>query len=262
MSSLINPLTDEYAKQIAATPEVKRVGLLTPDGLCDRWSKPFVKRDIETVCIPIGQTEAIDVLDKFDALLLPGGRSNIHPFSCGSEDEPIEDEFYHRGRDKFSASLIKKAYELDLPTLGICRGMQEIVAAFGGIIRKLPTEPYNHARGYKHEGDLDKMDELVHPFEVRPGGLFQRLFGLEERQVNSIHRYGTTREDWTLSDTFFVEAVAPDGVIEAISAMDKRFFLGTQAHFEFAGEMHDAVFGEYFKQIDAHHQERIKTLGL
>ena len=257
MSELIKNLTGEYSKHIAETPEILRVGLLTPEGLCDRWSEPFLKQEIETISIPIGQTQALDILPHLDGLLMPGGRSNIHPSSCASDEPPLEDEFYDQARDQFAASLLKKAYEIDLPTLGICRGMQEMVATFGGIVSKLPDKPIDHSRGYNHEGDLDKMDELVHGITIREGGHFGLLFGSGDKQVNSIHRYGTTSEDWELSDTFFVEAIAPDGVIEAISALNKKFFVGTQAHFEFPGLMHDAVYGALFKHIRQNHQDRL-----
>ena len=61
-----------------------------------------------------------------------------------------------------------------------------------------------------------------------PGGMLQRLLdGAETIQVNSLHGQGIDR----LADRLAVEAIAPDGTIEAVSVQDAPgFALAVQWH--------------------------------
>jgi len=91
-----------------------------------------------------------------------------------------------------------------------------------------------------------------------------KMFPNENRiGVNSVHMEGITRCIWELDtckdmrEVFRINAMAPDGVIEAVSAIGKSFFMGFQAHFEFCGEMHDRVYGYFLEKIDKHHLKRV-----
>ena len=57
----------------------------------------------------------------------------------------------------------------------------------------------------------------------------EKLAGGRELKVNSLHSQGIDR----LASGLFVEAIAPDGQIEAVSMPDKRFVIGVQWHPEF-----------------------------
>ena len=70
----------------------------------------------------------------------------------------------------------------------------------------------------------------AHKISITPGGVLQNILGKREIMVNSIHRQGIA----SLAPLLSVEAVAPDGVIEAVSVKGaKSFTLGTQWHPEF-----------------------------
>ena len=99
------------------------------------------------------------------------------------------------------------------------------------------------------------MDKRVHDLEGQPGGFMDEIYETKIFPVNSIHYEGITQKQWasirnqTARNIFRIEALAPDGVIEGISATDKRFILGVQAHFELEGPLHEALFGLFFDKI-------------
>ena len=237
--------------------------------LCDRWLAPFKEHDIHVSIIkPRMNINAAEALDGLDGLLLPGGDSNIHPSFVGRDPNPSPDD-HDIVRDFTAIALIREAYSRNLPTLGICRGMQEMVAAYGGALQKLNSDI--HASGYEHRGDFSAMDKEVHKITFDKNGqlfpLFKHLYDDAGRLgVNSIHYEGVTEQGWNsaqskrLRDVFQIEAQCPDDkVIEAISAIDRDFFIGVQAHFEFKGELHEALFGEFKRHIDAYHKAHAKT---
>ena len=242
-----------------------RVGLLAPldkhDEVCldPRWEEPFTERGIEVLRIPVGSEDIPEILKNLDGLVMPGGDSNIHPFFYTGLYADFDDQDVLR--DQYAMDMIKEAYRIDLPTLGICRGMQEMIVAFDGKLGTLDKEQYDHSHGYKApviDGYRCRkiMDERVHPFLVQPGGVLSKVYNEEalvkngfnpgeELWVNSTHHEGTTLEAWagskTLRDAFIVEALAPDNVVEAISAIGKRFFVGVQPHYELEGPLRDML---------------------
>lgn len=70
------------------------------------------------------------VVDKLDGIYLPGSPSNVQPHLYGENgDEPDADP----GRDLLSMALINAALERRIPIFAICRGLQELVVATGGL---------------------------------------------------------------------------------------------------------------------------------
>jgi putative glutamine amidotransferase len=127
--------------------------------------------------------------------------------------------------------LLREALAQGLPIFAICRGLQELNVALGGTL---------HQQVHILEGKLDhRMPQGVayeeaygvrHAVSIVPGGLLHRLLGQTEIQVNSLHWQAIDR----LAERLTVEAVAPDGVIEAVSVPNARdFVLGVQWHPEY-----------------------------
>jgi putative glutamine amidotransferase len=121
----------------------------------------------------------------------------------------------------------------DMPVLAICRGIQELNVALGGTLHQrifdMP-ERFNHKR--KGRGPMTSDEERygpAHPVALTPGGLFARLAGTTEIMVNSLHGQGIDQP----APKLVVEAVAPDGQIEAVSLPGARFVVGVQWHPEY-----------------------------
>ena len=141
--------------------------------------------------------------------------------------------------------------------------MQEMVVAFNGRITTLPESECNHAEGYtamKAHGasDFDILDDPRHDVSIVEGGIMDGLHEEKVFPVNSVHKQGITLEMWNshecqhLREVFRIEAIAPDDVIEGISAHpkhNKRFYVGLQAHFELQGDLHTSIYKPFLRHI-------------
>ncbi|MDP2244840.1 gamma-glutamyl-gamma-aminobutyrate hydrolase family protein [Pseudomonas sp.] len=167
------------------------------------------------------------LLDNLHGLLFTGSPTNIEPHqysgSASAAGTPHDPE-----RDRTTLPLIRRAIEAGVPVLGICRGFQEMNVAFGGTL---------HQKVHEVPGMLDHREQAAesldvqyaprHPLRVQPGGILAGLGLPSEIAVNSIHGQGVER----LAPGLRVEALAPDGLIEAFSVIEaKSFALGVQWH--------------------------------
>jgi putative glutamine amidotransferase len=75
----------------------------------------------------------------------------------------------------------------------------------------------------------EKYAHQAHPVALTKGGFFERLTDAREITVNSLHSQGIDR----LAPGLVVEAMAPDGQIEAVRASGAPFAIGVQWHPEF-----------------------------
>jgi putative glutamine amidotransferase len=159
-----------------------------------------------------------------------GSRSNVHPSNYGV-DAAGEYEPYDVGRDSMSLPLLRAAVEAGIPVLAICRGMQELNVVLGGT---LETEIQNKSGRMDHRApvsdDQDQRFAKRHSIELLSGGILAKLFGERNIQVNSLHRQAIA----DLAPSLRIDALAPDGVIEAVSGgTTKGFVLGVQWHPEY-----------------------------
>lgn len=164
------------------------------------------------VAAPADAAELEALLVHADGVLLTGSPSNVHPTHF---DEPVHDESLPLDpqRDAWTLPLIRRALEIGLPLLGICRGTQEMNVALGGSLHQAVHEQPGHA-DHRGRGDTPAENYApAHPVRVVPGGVLDRVLGSDEITVNSVHGQGVKR----LADGLQVEAMAPDGVIEAFS---------------------------------------------
>lgn len=168
-----------------------------------------------------------EVLAQVDGLLLTGSPSNIEPWHY--QGAPCAPGTLHDPtRDASNLALIPAALREGVPLLAICRGFQELNVALGGTLHACVHEV---GRFSDHREPADQPVQVQYaarqPLRVQPGGLLERL-GLPRRcQVNSIHGQGIDR----LAPGLQVEALAEDGLIEAVSLPDARAFaLGVQFH--------------------------------
>lgn len=174
--------------------------------------------------------EARDWVERLDGLVLTGSPSNVHPSRYQTAPTPAA-EPYDEARDTTTLPLIGEALRAGLPLLAICRGMQELNVALGGTLHARVHEVSgrnDHRRPQSEDPDVQYGPK--HSISVTHGGRFERIVGAPSIEVNSLHSQGIDR----LAEGLAVEAVAPDGTIEAVSVKDAAgFTLGVQWHPEY-----------------------------
>lgn len=176
---------------------------------------PYLRKyDVNVISIPVvfeneNEFEKVkEIVDFSDGIIFPGG----------SEMYDID------------YKIIKYLYEMDKPTLGICLGFQIMAKAFNGKDRVL-IESGNHA----------SEDEYVHNIRIEKDSLLYKIIGEEEIKVNSRH---TKQVPYTELDCV---AYSDDGILEAIEAKNKKFFIGIQWHPEsLLDDIYSKRFFDYF----------------
>lgn len=173
------------------------------------------------------QVEQGFLLEQFDGLLFTGSPSNVEPHHyAGPASAP--GTAHDAARDSTTLSLIKAAVAKGIPVLGICRGFQEMNVAFGGTLHQKVHEVAGYMDHREPEGlPPEQQYGLRHALDIQPGGVLAGLGLPAQIQINSIHGQGVAR----LAPGLRVEALAPDGLIEAFSVTEaKSFALGVQWH--------------------------------
>jgi gamma-glutamyl-gamma-aminobutyrate hydrolase PuuD len=174
--------------------------------------------------VPPSEEGVEETLDAVDALVFSGG-SDIDPELYGEQPHP-ETFGIHRERDQAEVGLLSAALERDMPVLGICRGIQVLNVARGGVLHQhLPEVVGNEL--HKHDPPGVFSD---HEIEIEPHTRLAEILG-DRAPVKSHHHQGLER----LGDGLRVAAHADDGTVEAIEDPSHRFALGVLWHPE-AGE--------------------------
>lgn len=167
---------------------------------------------------PVFETESLtqdaeNIINLVDGIYFTGGGNVKRPPSSVLktlyEQQPV--------RSVWEEELIKLAYKNDMPALGVCRGHQMIAVALGGKMDTVRKEEHKQST---------PMSQGSHNVKVEKGSLLYNLIGEESWFVNSLH----VERVEELPSGFISAAVADDGGVEAISATDKLFFMGTQFH--------------------------------
>lgn len=167
------------------------------------------------------------LVERLDGLMLTGSPSNVEPHHY--DGEPSEAGTLHDPqRDATTLPLIRAAIDAGVPILAICRGHQELNVALGGTLHQRVHEVAGRI-DHRSRKDVPIIEryEPAHPVKLAANGLLRRLFGADEVKVNSLHAQAIDRPAARL----LVEAVAPDGTVEAVSLIDGRAFcVGVQWH--------------------------------
>jgi putative glutamine amidotransferase len=162
------------------------------------------------------------ILDLIDGLILAGG-ADIDPGAYGSERH-AETLGTVPERDTFEIALTRRAFERDLPLLGICRGMQLMNVARGGTLLQHLPESHGHSDHRRNPGSFDGAD---HDVRLRDGSLAARAAGETTHGTKSHHHQAVDR----LGEGFEITGWSTlDELPEAIEAPESRFALGVQWH--------------------------------
>lgn len=161
--------------------------------------------------------EAVIVLQRLDGLVLAGG-VDVEPARYGEQPQATVQE-PRRDRDASELALVQRAVEVDLPLLGICRGMQVMAVAGGGsLVQHLPDKigTADHSPGPASYGRT--------VIDIEAGSRLCDVLG-GRVEVSCYHHQGVAAHPG-----YAPSAWASDGTLEAIEATDARWRLGVQWH--------------------------------
>jgi putative glutamine amidotransferase len=153
-------------------------------------------------------------------LVITGGHFDIHPSMYG-QDVTGRIDRVDAGRTQLELALAQAAIQHDMPTLGICGGMQALAVAGGGtLIQDIKTQVPG---ALEHEQSSDPATPW-HSITIE-SGLLRKAYGCTILRVNSTHHQAIDNPG-----CFLITARAPDGVVEAIEHPDRRCCVGVQWH--------------------------------
>lgn len=189
----------------------------------EKWLKEFDPR-IECINLyTMDPDEAVDALETCLGVVLTGG-PDVHPLYYGREADTARCEI-DSFRDSLEFEVIRKALELQMPILAICRGEQILNVYLGGsLIVDIPDDFPSDI----HHRCADK-DTCFHKVDVIKGSLLAQIAGVTEGKTNSNHHQAVDK----LSDSLSVSAYSKDGLIEAYEWKNpdgKPFMLAVQWH--------------------------------
>lgn len=164
----------------------------------------------------INASEAEDIprlLTRLDGVLFSGGGDAKRAPDAGmptlKEQQPV--------RYAAECGWLRAVYDWKMPVLGICRGFQMMVEYFGGSISE-NTVPSHRQTAPDHMP--------WHKVNITKGSKLANIVKADDWAVNSIH----VQQAKTIPMGFIVSAVAEDGVMEGIEAIDRNCFMGFQFH--------------------------------
>ncbi|MBQ8361820.1 MAG: membrane dipeptidase [Bacteroidaceae bacterium] len=165
----------------------------------------------------------LNTLHRIDGLLLTGG-GDINPLFWG--EEPVRElGGINFRRDRQELLMVRLAANRQIPVLGICRGIQVMMAALGGVLYQ---DIYSQSPGccIKHSQELERSCPS-HTVSVEEGTLLNQIFSGEKKLfVNSFHHQAVKEP----APGFRVSASAVDGIIEAVESTEYKQMIGVQWH--------------------------------
>lgn len=182
--------------------------LFIPKAIYDKLSKKVL-----ITIIPFDDNdnyiEKLPLLEKIDGVILVGG-----------------DDIYN-----FEYELVKYLYNKNIPTLGICLGMQTMAISIGGML--------GHLNNLEHKS----TKKYVHYIDINPSSLLYEIIGKDKIMVNSRHK------DYVINTNLSIGATC-EGIIEEVEDKNKKFFVGVQWHPEnLDDENSDKLFNYFINKL-------------
>jgi putative glutamine amidotransferase len=159
------------------------------------------------VLLPAGEpAPAEEVLAPFDGVLLTGG-GDLQAGSYGAQAHAADFDVQPE-RDDLELSMVRACRRLDLPLLGVCRGLQAVNVALGGSLHQhLLDLPGLISHGHPFGGD-----PVVHDVRIQPGTRLAVASGATTVHAIARHHQAVDRLGAGLVATAWTE----DGIVEGI----------------------------------------------
>jgi putative glutamine amidotransferase len=181
------------------------------------WLIPLLPHDPDTMT---------DIFERLDGIFLTGGvdvdpsryGEARHP-KCGTTDPD---------RDAIEILLLNHAKNAGKPVLAVCRGIQILNVACGGSLYQDVSAmvPAAMKHDYFPTPAQPSRSYLAHDVTVKSDSLLGDILGESVVPVNSMHHQAIKDLAPGLRPTAF----APDGIIEAVEAVDCPFVMAVQWH--------------------------------
>lgn len=167
---------------------------------------------------------AASVVARLDGLVIAGG-ADVDPARYGAMPHPATGGA-RADRDTWELALIGAARAVDLPLLGVCRGMQLLAVQAGGTLEQHTPDRVGDDR-HSPGGDAFGLIRV----QTVPGTRLATLVG-DTLRVNCHHHQAVAEHP-----DFAVAARAEDGTLEAIEHPESSSLcLGVQWHPETAAD--------------------------
>lgn len=217
---------------VAVAADVKDIDGYRWHAAADQYLRALIDaaRVLPLILPSLDNLDIAALLERVDGVLLPGSRSNIEPGRYG--EPPNEKALPHDpARDAMTLPLIGEALARGVPLFAVCRGFQELNVASGGTllseVHEMPGRSDHRAPQSTNQAERFAIRQDV---DVAADGQLAKIVGAGTLKVNSLHRQAVGR----IGNNLTVEALAPDGTIEAVSVKNaKAFALGVQWHPEY-----------------------------
>ena len=163
------------------------------------------------------------VLDVVDGLLLIGG-PDVDPGTYGADRHPQTEPPVHV-RDLMEIALVRRARDRDIPTLGICRGIQVMNIAAGGTIEQHLPDLLGGSDS--HRRIIGSFAGNAHDVRLERGSTAALACGALRHTVTSHHHQAPARLGDGLVPT---GAAVGNGVTVAREDPERHYYLGVQWH--------------------------------
>lgn len=157
------------------------------DCLDQAWTRLLIDNGYWPIALPNCVEDVSGLMETLalDGIIMTGG-NDLDGLPCGVNTAPQ--------RDTFERKLLDYCTKQSIPILGVCRGLQMMVAHYGGML-------------VRESGHV----ACCHPIHIEPE--FATILG-ERDQVNSYHDWGILSEG--LCEDLQIAATAPNNTVEAI----------------------------------------------
>jgi putative glutamine amidotransferase len=160
---------------------------------------------------------ALEIVDRLDGVILAGG-VDVAP-ELYADERHASVQASRPDRDSSELAIARATAEVDLPLLGICRGMQVMAVAAGGLLEQHVPDRVGH-----HDHSPAPATYGNHPIRTVAGTRLSGILGVEV-DVPSYHHQSVLRHPG-----YVASAWADDGTLEAMEDPDAFFRLAVQWH--------------------------------